>query len=65
MIRVLDGPFGIADVTIENALCGMDNGVIGRNLQRMIQQRIKGLSVVWYFAKKVLYLRPTIILLNV
>jgi len=31
----------------------------------LIQQRIKGLSVVWYFAKKVLYLRPTIILLNV
>ena len=36
MMRVLDGPFGIADVTIENALCGMDNGVIGRNLQRIL-----------------------------
>lgn len=36
MMRVLDGPFGIADVTIENALCGMDNSVIQRNLDRII-----------------------------
>lgn len=35
MMRVLDGPFGIADVTIENALCGMDNSVIQRNLERI------------------------------
>ena len=32
MMRILDGPFGIADVTIENILCGTDNGVIDRNL---------------------------------
>ena len=25
MLRILDGPFGIADVTIENIMCGMDN----------------------------------------
>ena len=32
MMRILDGPFGIADVTIENLLCGTDNGAIDRNL---------------------------------
>lgn len=35
MMRILDGPFGIADVTIENILCGTDNAVIERNLQRI------------------------------
>ncbi len=34
-MRILDGPFGIADVTIENILCGVDNGVIGRNIDRI------------------------------
>ena len=24
-LRILDGPFGIADVTIENIMCGCDN----------------------------------------
>lgn len=33
MMRILDGPFGIADVTIENLLCGTDNGVIERNMR--------------------------------
>lgn len=28
MLRILDGPFGIADVTIENLLCGRDNGFV-------------------------------------
>ncbi len=32
MMRILDGPFGIADVTIENLLCGTDNSAIDRNL---------------------------------
>lgn len=32
MMRILDGPFGIADVTIENILCGTDNSAIDRNL---------------------------------
>ena len=35
MMRVLDGPFGIADVTIENILCGADNSVIGENIRRI------------------------------
>lgn len=35
MMRILDGPFGIADVTIENILCGCDNTVIGENIRRI------------------------------
>lgn len=35
MMRILDGPFGIADVTIENILCGVDNGSIGRSIARI------------------------------
>ena len=37
MMRILDGPFGIADVTIENILCGRDNTVIGENIRRIRQ----------------------------
>lgn len=33
MMRILDGPFGIADATIENILCRTDNASIDRNLQ--------------------------------
>lgn len=35
MMRILDGPFGIADVTIENILCGFDNRIIGENIHRI------------------------------
>ena len=35
MMRILDGPFGIADVTIENILCGEENTVVGENLRRI------------------------------
>ncbi len=35
MMRILDGPFGIADATIENILCGADNTVIAENLRRI------------------------------
>ncbi len=35
MMRILDGPFGIADVTLENILCGTDNSVIDRNIDRI------------------------------
>ncbi len=35
MMRILDGPFGIADVTIENILCGQDNEVIAKNLAQI------------------------------
>ncbi len=34
-MRILDGPFGIADVTIENILCGRDNSIIDDNLARI------------------------------
>ncbi len=37
MMRILDGPFGIADVTIENILCGRDNSIIEHNLERIEQ----------------------------
>lgn len=35
MMRILDGPFGIADVTIENILCGEDNGAVARQAERI------------------------------
>lgn len=35
MMRILDGPFGIADVTIENILCGSDNSIIEENIRRI------------------------------
>ena len=35
MMRILDGPFGIADVTPENILCGFDNSHIADNLSRI------------------------------
>lgn len=34
-MRILDGPFGIADATIENILCGTGNDVIAENLRRI------------------------------
>lgn len=33
ILRILDGPFGIADVTIENIMCGMDNGATERSVE--------------------------------
>ena len=39
MMRILDGPFGIADVTIENILCGTENRSIGEQLRRIRQMR--------------------------
>ena len=35
MMRILDGPFGITDVTTENILCGFDNSQIEKNLRRI------------------------------
>ena len=35
VMRMLDGPFGIADVTIGNVQNGTDNGYIGRFLERV------------------------------
>ena len=37
MMRILDGPFGIADVTTENILSGFDNSHIQHNLERIRQ----------------------------
>lgn len=33
MMRILDGPFGIVDVTIENVQCGTDNLAIERTVE--------------------------------
>ncbi len=35
IMRILDGPFGIADVTIENILCQADNTIIAENLAKI------------------------------
>ncbi len=35
MMRILDGPFGVADVTIENILCGRTNRVIAEQVERI------------------------------
>ena len=37
MMRILDGPFGIADVTTENILCGFANRHIQHTLERIRQ----------------------------
>lgn len=44
MMRILDGPFGIADVTTENILCGFDNTHIQHNLERIRQTTPKELQ---------------------
>ena len=43
-MRILDGPFGIADVTIENILCGCDNTVIGSNIRRIREMTPAGVQ---------------------
>lgn len=53
MMRILDGPFGIADVTTENILCGFDNSHIQYNLERIRQTTPEELQSL---AQK--YLRP-------
>ncbi len=35
IMRILDGPFGVADVTIENILCAQDNSVIEDNVRKI------------------------------
>ncbi len=37
IMRILDGPFGVADVTIENILCGYQNSIIEENVKRIEQ----------------------------
>lgn len=53
MMRILDGPFGIADVTTENILCGFDNTHIQHNLERIRQTTPEEIQAL---AQK--YLRP-------
>ena len=36
ILRILDGPFGIADVTIENIMCGMDNSATEHSVEQII-----------------------------
>ena len=47
MMRILDGPFGIADVTIENILSGRDNGAVEEQLREIRQitpERVRTLA---------------------
>ncbi len=47
MMRILDGPFGIADVTIENILSGRDNRAVEEQLREIRQitpERIRELA---------------------
>ncbi|MBQ8307723.1 MAG: insulinase family protein [Alistipes sp.] len=47
MMRILDGPFGIADVAIENILSGEDHQAVNRTLQEIRQitpQRVRELA---------------------
>lgn len=46
MMRILDGPFGIADVTTENILCGFDNSHIQYNLERIRQTSAEELQTL-------------------
>ena len=36
ILRILDGPFGIADVTIENIMCGYDNHATEESVQTIL-----------------------------
>lgn len=36
ILRILDGPFGIADVTIENIMCGGDNSLTERSVSQIL-----------------------------
>lgn len=50
MMRILDGPFGIADVTIENVQCGMTNGALTAffdEVRTITPDRIRELAVRW------------------
>lgn len=50
MMRILDGPFGIADVTIENVQCGMTNEALTAffdEVRSITPDRIRELAVRW------------------
>lgn len=37
ILRILDGPFGISDVTIENIMCGVDNSYTEQNVESILR----------------------------
>ncbi|HIW97600.1 MAG TPA: insulinase family protein [Candidatus Tidjanibacter gallistercoris] len=48
VLRILDGPFGIADVTIENIQNGFDNGYLGafvRQVRETTPERVRELAL--------------------
>lgn len=50
MMRILDGPFGIADVTIENVQCGMTNSALEAffaELRTITPERLRDLAQKW------------------
>lgn len=50
MMRILDGPFGISDVTIENVQCGMTNEALSAffdEVRTITPERIRELAVKW------------------
>ena len=50
MMRILDGPFGIADVTIENVQCGATNEAVSAffdEVRSITPERIRSLAEQW------------------
>ena len=48
ILRILDGPFGIADVTIENIMCGMDNSATEESVAQILSitpEQIRDLAI--------------------
>ena len=50
MMRILDGPFGLADVAIENILCGKPNAVLEqtmREIRSIAPERVRSLAALY------------------
>lgn len=48
IMRILDGPFGVADVTIETILCGLDNSMIEKNVESIMNYTASQLQQIAY-----------------